>query len=117
MSAPTEPPPAAVVEPTPDTRLAQLADAYTSAKAAADEADAHLKTITDAIKIELITAAPGSNRIDLKSPSLAAPLRMQSRTSWKLDTARLKAEDPETYVRYARQSSYWELRAVSGRSS
>lgn len=96
------------------SRLEQLADEYTRMKAAADEAKTRLDMIVDAIKLELHNAKPHSNKVEFTAPGLAAPLRMQSRTSWRVDTKMLKAEQPEVYVRYAKQYSYWELRTVRG---
>lgn len=94
------------------SRLEQLAEEYAAAKPALDEAKARLELITDAIKIELITAAPGVNKVDFNAPALTAPLRLLAKTAWRLDSSRLKAENPEMYVRYAKQSAYWELRPV-----
>jgi hypothetical protein len=102
----------AVVRPDSDSRLSQLAAGYTDAKAAADAAAARLKEITDAIKVELTNAAPGVTKVDLVHDSLASPLRLQAKTSWRLDTPKLKENEPEIYVRYAKQSTSWELRAV-----
>lgn len=115
----TTPVPPAVVSivPEPDSRLDQLAAAYPSAKAGYDAAEAHLKMITTAIKAELAERAPGAPKVDLNAPHLLTPLRYQSRTSWGLDTTKLKAEAPEIYVRYAKQSTCWELRAVTKRGS
>jgi hypothetical protein len=96
----------------PASRLEALAAAYADAKPVADAATARLKEITDAIKVELATAAPDAPRVDLLSAVLDAPLRLQAKTGWRLDTKRLKAEAPETYVRYAVQTTTWELRAV-----
>jgi hypothetical protein len=103
-----------VVQPEPDSRLAQLCARYDAAKIAADDAAGYLKSITDGIKVELAEAAPGETRVDLVHPALTAPLRLQAKTTWRLDTPRFRAEQPETYVRYAKQSVSWELRAVSG---
>jgi hypothetical protein len=105
--------PAAVVTPDADTRLAQLVAQYDLAKAEAAKADEALKAITDAIKLELINAAPGHDDIRLESPELVKPLRLFAVTSWRVDAKKLKAEAPETYVRYAKQSTAWQLRAVS----
>lgn len=104
---------AAVVTPDADTRLAQLVAQYDMAKAEAAKAEESLKAITDAIKVELINAAPGSEDIRLESPELAKPLRLFAVSSWRVDTKKLKAEAPEVYVRYAKQSTAWQLRAVS----
>jgi hypothetical protein len=106
-------PPIPTVEPAPDSRLAQLAALYAQVKPAADAAAAQLKDITDAIKAELAAAKPGALKVDLASPLLEAPLRLQAKTSWGLDTKKFKAEAPEVYVRYAVQRTSWELRAVS----
>jgi hypothetical protein len=32
--------------------------------------------------------------------------------SWRLDSKRLKEEDPRKYVQYAKKSAHWELRAL-----
>jgi hypothetical protein len=102
----------AVIRPDGDSRLSQLAAGYTAAKEAADAAAVRLKEITDAIKVELTNAAPGITKVDLVHEALTSPLRLQTKTSWRLDTGKLKENEPEIYVRYARQSTSWELRAV-----
>lgn len=94
------------------TRLEALAEAYALAKPAADAAAAHLESITDAIKVELTNAAPGATKVDLNADALEAPLRLSARTSWRLDSKRLKQQAPAVYAQYAVQTSYWELRAV-----
>lgn len=104
---------AAVVTPDADTRLAQLVAQYDLAKAEAAKADEALKAITDGIKAELINAAPGREDIRLESPELVKPLRLFAVSSWRIDARKLKAEAPEVYVRYAKQSTAWQLRAVS----
>ena len=116
MTAPQTPAQHATVAPEPGSRLEQLAEAYAVAKPAADDAKARLDTITDAIKLELSMAAPGATKVDFHTPALTAPLRLASRTSWRLDSTRLKAEQPELYVRYAKQVSYWELRTATNRA-
>lgn len=97
---------------TPDTRLAQLAAQYDLAKAEAAKAAEALKAITDGIKAELANAAPGETDVRLESPELEKPLRLSAVTSWRVDATKLKAEAPETYVRYAKQSTAWRLDAV-----
>lgn len=95
------------------SRLEQLHAAYADAKAHADEAAKRLKLITDAIKNELNTAAPDSHRVELRGSS-GPVLRMSFVESWRLDSTRLKSEHPETWVRYAKKSGSWTLKAVSG---
>jgi predicted phage-related endonuclease len=105
--------PVRTIEAQPDTRLEQLLAQYDLAKAEADKAAEALKAITDGIKSELANAAPGAESVIATSPDLAAPLRMTAVTSWRIDTKKMKAEAPATYVRYARQSTSWRLAAVS----
>lgn len=105
---------ATVVKPQPDSRLDQLAAEYAALKPLADEYAARLKAITDGLKRELTTAAPGQTEVLLTSSYLVAPLQLQAVTKWALDTKALKAKDPETYVRWARQSTSWTLRALAG---
>lgn len=106
MSAPT-----AVVPPT-GSRLEQLHAQYADAKAAADGAAERLKAITDALKVELQTAAGAqASRIDLVGAA-GPPLRMTYSETWRLDSTRLKADNPELYVRYAKKSGSWRLVAL-----
>lgn len=94
-----------------DTRLAELHAAYTDAKATADDAAKRLKAVTDAIKLELTQAAPEETRIELAGD--AGPrLRLAYSERWTLDSKRLKAEDPLTYVRYAKKGGAWSLTKV-----
>jgi hypothetical protein len=109
MSIVTEAPAPVRINAAPDSRLAQLAAAYAEAKAQANEAADRLDGITDALKAEMTTAAPDSGTIELDGP---VPLRLSARESWRLDTAKLKAADPETYVRYAKKSVSWVLTAA-----
>jgi hypothetical protein len=103
-----------VVTPNTDSRLAQLAAQYDMAKAEKTKAEESLKAITDAIKLELSQLMqPGETAIDLVSDELVAPLRLVAVESWRVDATKLKAEAPETYVRYAKKSTAWTLRAVS----
>lgn len=99
------------IQATANERLAQLHAAYADSKARRDEADAQFKAISDAIKSELTTLAPeGSTRIGLTGDHGPA-LGLTYAESWRIDSRRLKREDPETYVRYAVQSGSWTLRA------
>lgn len=109
MTMVTEGPSPARIRASPDSRLTQLAAAYAEAKAQAEAAEGRLKSITDAIKSEMTAAAPDAGTVELDGP---VPLRLSARESWRLDTAKLKAADPETYVRYAKKSTSWVLTAV-----
>lgn len=97
----------------PDSKLDQLLAAYAVLKPQAAAAAADLKAVTDAIKLELITAAPDSTAIEAHSAS-GPTLRLVHSESWRLDSTRLKAVDPATWVRYAKKSGSWTLKAVGG---
>lgn len=102
----------AQVKVEPGSRLQDLLAAYTHLKPQADELASRLKTVTDAIKAELATAAPDTTQVDVMDETLAAPLRLSWVERWDLDTKRMKAEAPAIYVQYARKSGRWELRAM-----
>lgn len=116
LDAATKPdaPRGVVIKPEQGSRLEQLSAEYDNAKAALDTATKALKTITDGIKLELATLAPGERAVDLSSEHLARPLRLSAVESWRVDAKKLKAEAPETYVRYAVQSTAWVLKTVNG---
>jgi len=98
------------------TRLGQLHAAYAAAKAEADAAAELLKTITDGIKLELGQRAHGAERIRLSTPG--APVMQLARSeTWRLDSKRLKAEYPETWVRYAVKGESWTLRVLSAKDA
>lgn len=105
--------PTPTIQAAAGSRLEALAAAYAQAKPAADAAAARLDDIKNAIKVELTNAAPGETWVDLASAVLDKPLALRAKTSWRLDTKRFKAEEPATYVRYAYQSTAWELREGS----
>lgn len=106
-------PPAAVLHVEPGTRLEQLRAEYDEAKAAEAAAKERADMLTAAIKAEGASVHPGATVIDIVTPGKPA-LRMSWRAPWRIDEKRLKAEDPVTYVKYAKQGGYWELRAVAG---
>jgi hypothetical protein len=102
-----------LVDYDPESRLAQLAAQYDLAKAEADKANEAFEAIKAAIKVELASAAPGESDVRFASPDLAAPLQLRAIESWRVDAKKLKAEQPETYVRYASKSTSWRLAPVS----
>lgn len=95
-----------------DSRLEQLVHEYVAAKETADAAAARLKEITDAIKLIVTVDTDSAPKVDVLAPG-APPLRVSWIEQWRLDSKRLKAEHPETWVRYAEQSGYWQLKRVS----
>lgn len=100
------------VVPPAGSRLEQLHAAYPAAKAKAEAAAAELKAITDGLKVELTAGAPEAHKIALVGEQ-GPPLSLVYSESWRVDARKLKAEDPETYVRYAKKSGSWTLKAVA----
>lgn len=112
----TQPPSAQVVAP-PDSRLQQLQASYPELKARAKAAAAALKDCTDAIKLELTTAAPGASRVDLVGGQFGPALQLTYSESWRIDSTRLKEEQPALYVTYAKKSGSWSLAEAKGGDS
>jgi hypothetical protein len=106
-------PPSVRADVRPGSRLNDLLATYAVLKPQADEVAARLKAVTDGIKTELMASAPEARRIDVDHAALAQPLRLSYVESWRLDTKKLKADDPATYVKYAVQGGKWELRGVT----
>lgn len=98
---------------TPGSRLEQLLAQYESAKAEAAEAADKFDAVTKAIKGELTRMHPGQPVVRLTGAPGMPQLIMRWKQSWRLDSKRLKAEQPELYVRYAVRGGTWELRAES----
>jgi len=109
----TDTTPAPVVRPRPETRFEQLCAEYDRLKPLVVQYTAELKAVTDALKIEMISEQPHADRILLHSQFLATPLQLLHTTAWRLDSKQLKRDLPETWVRYATQSSSWRLEAVT----
>lgn len=95
----------------PGSRLEALHASYADAKAAADEAAARLKAVTDGIKVELTQRNPEARRFALTGAAGPA-LALTYTETWRFDSKRLKVDDPETYVRYAKKSGSWSLRVA-----
>lgn len=100
------------VVPEAGSRLDQLAAQYDALYLRAIEADERLKACKDGIKAELAAARPGETSVVLHHPSLTKPLRLSAKTSWRVDTKKLKTEYPAIYAYAAKQSTSWELRAT-----
>lgn len=99
---------------TANERLAQLHAAYDEAAAQYDAASSHFDAIKTGIKAELAALAPeGATRLALTGDH-GPTLSLTHSESWRVDSRKLKAEDPETYVRFAKKSESWTLKVVSG---
>lgn len=103
----------AEVTVTPGSRLESLLAAYADLKPQVDALTNRFEGVKTALKLELVSAHPDATQIDVTHPTLAQPLRMRYISRWRLDTERLKRDDPRTYVEYAKPAGRWELRGVS----
>src|SRR5262245_5490733 len=102
------------VEPKLDSRLEQLRGLYAEAQEAMAAAKERVDELNVSIKAEMMSEYPEARVIDLHTPRLGLPpLRLHWKEQWRLDAKRMKSEDPELYVRWAKKSGYWELREVS----
>lgn len=100
-----------VVNYEPGSRLEQLHAEYIEAKAQEKSATDRAKAATDALKLELNTAAPGATKVELEGT--AGPrLTLGYVETWRFDSTRFKKDDPFTYVKYAKKSGSWTLRAT-----
>jgi hypothetical protein len=108
---PTKPAPT-TVEAKPDTRLAQLSAQYDLAKAEVDKATETLKAITDGIKAELVKSAPGASDVRLRAEGLERPLRLLEVTARRVNSQRLKAEQPAIWATYSDESTSFRLERV-----
>ncbi|GAA5154680.1 hypothetical protein GCM10023340_38650 [Nocardioides marinquilinus] len=115
--APEQPEPQRLtVTPDGESRLAQLHALYPDLKAAADDAASKLKAVTDAIKVELTQLAPEERRFELAGPadSRTPALQLTYVESQRVDSRRLKAEQPAVYAAYSKPSGSWTLRPATG---
>ena len=105
------------VDATATERLAALHSLYADVKERFDSAKEQLDAIKAGIKAELVAAAPaGSTKIALMGKD-GPPLTLVHSESWRVDSRKLKAEEPETYVRYAKKSESWTLAPAKGGAS
>ena len=106
--------PAMVITPLPGSLLEDLLAAEAAAEAAASEAADRLKSKRDQIKAELTQAHPGIELFRIAG----SPHRPAKNLTWvntvRLDTSRLKREQPETYVEYAEFGGKWVLSRARG---
>lgn len=102
--------PRLAVTPAAGSVLERLLDQEAAAEAVAKEAADRLKGLRDQVKAALTQAHPGTELFDIAG----SPHRPAKTLRWvntvRLNTDRMKAEEPETYVRFAEFGGRWELR-------
>lgn len=108
------------ITPPDGSALAILQAQYADAKAAADEAAARLKAITDGIKNEMYRLANGDSEStpDTKmelAPAYGPALRLSYVFSNRFSTPKFRADFPELADKYTTQSGAWVLTQVKSR--
>jgi hypothetical protein len=96
--------------------LASLLERFRTTKAAAEAAKEDADAARDALKLAMIDAASAdpspTNPLDVSVGPITAHLTVVE--SWRLDTARIKAEQPEVYAAYAKPSTAIKLELKVG---
>lgn len=108
----TEKPPPVVLQAEPGSRLDQLSARWAALKPVVDAAQAELKELSDAIKVELAQARPDAGDIRLTAGHIAGALRFYAKPTTRFDTTALRAEQPAVYENFVRRGTAWELRQV-----
>jgi hypothetical protein len=106
--------PRLVITPAPGSVLEDLLSAEHAAEAAANESAERLKALRDRIKAELTQAHPGAVKFDIAGTSHRPAKQLNWVNTVRLDTKRLKDEQPETYVEYAEFGGKWVLSRARG---
>lgn len=103
-----------VIRAQPGSRLEALAQTYDDVKKRADALNEQLEAYKTSLKTELRALAPNASDIYLSVEGLDQLLRLHAKSTWRVDVKGLKAADPHTYVRWAKQGTSWELQQVNG---
>ena len=102
------------VQPLEAPLLVEARARYAEAKEAADAAAETLKGATSKLKAAITEASGGAYRTVLNVPGFK-PVNLTYVESWRIDTKRLKAEQPALYVDYAERSGAWRLEQSRGK--
>lgn len=99
-----------------DNKAARLAAAYEQAKAAVKAAKEEQDSLGAALKahVEELRVAQGydpDTKVVLEGNGVL--VRVQPVTSWRMDTPRLKSEQPQIYAAYAKQSVASKLEVIA----
>lgn len=106
--------PPAIVNVEPGTQLASLLAEYETLKPQLDPLKKRLEALTKAIKLRAIESVPDwTPRIAIQSQEFGT-YGVEWRGNWRLDTPRLKDEQPQIYAAYAVQSGAWVLTKDKG---
>lgn len=105
--------PTVVIAAGADTQLHVLLAEYETVKPQLDSLKKRLEGLTKAIKMICITSVPdGTAHIALHSEF--GNYLVEWRGNWRLDTPRLKDEQPQIYAAYAVEGGTWVLTKDKG---
>lgn len=105
-----QPPAPNAIAPELGAYLAPILERWRVAKAEADDAVERADALAREVKDACLAAGLGTTTLLDSSGRPVA--RYESTSSWRLSTAKLKAEHPEVYAAYASQSTSRRLVAV-----
>lgn len=88
--------------------LRDLRARYADLKAAKDKATEEFDAVKAKLQTALSEASGGAYRSTLLVPGFK-PMTLIYTEPWRVDSKRLKAEQPAIYVQYAKQGSQWTL--------
>jgi hypothetical protein len=96
--------------PQPGSRLYELQALLEAARAAAAEAEARAKAVADGIKAEAVAQAPpGTESVIIAGRPGVREWCCHYVRSWRLNSKRVKAEQPVLYAAYAVESGTWKV--------
>lgn len=90
------------------SELYDLRGRYAELKAAKDKATEEFDAVKGKLQTALAEASGGALRAELRVPGFK-PMTLIYTEPWRVDSKRLKAEQPAIYVQYAKQGSQWTL--------
>lgn len=106
--------PRLAVTAAPGSVLEDLLSQEHAAEAVSKEAADRLKGLRDAIKAELTQAHPGIERFDIAGDRFRPAKQLTWASTVRLNTKRLRDEQPLLYVEYAEFGGKWVLSPARG---
>jgi predicted phage-related endonuclease len=94
-----------LLEPRQSPTLAELVDAYAAADEAVKASEDHRKDLRD----QLLQAMQETGQRGADLIGTRAVVKIGTTSAWRVDTKRLKSEQPALYAAYARESTSTRL--------
>ena len=99
-----------------DAAMAALVDEYADADRAAKAAREYADSVKDRLKLAMVEAVGADHNYDLSAVAVRSgqlSARLSVTHTWRLDTTRIKAEQPTLYAAYAKQSASFRLEVAA----